>query len=88
MSLRMDLQSAFNLAIGVAGTLGGWWLKVVWDAVRDLQDTDKALAEKVASIEVLVAGRYITREEFNTVVNRLFEKLDHIQTSVAGKADR
>ena len=84
----MDLQSAFNLAIGVAGTLGGWWLKVVWDAVRDLQDTDKALAEKVASIEVLVAGRYITREEFNTVVNRLFEKLDHIQTSVAGKADR
>ncbi len=84
----MELQDAFNLAVGVAGAFGGWWLKVVWDAVRDLQAADRALAEKVASIEVLVAGRYITRDEFHTVINRMFEKLDDIQSTVAGKADR
>lgn len=84
----MDMQTSFNIATSIAGALGGWWLKVIWDGLKDLQRADKELVEKVASIEVLVAGRYITRDEFNTVVNRLFEKLDNIQNTVAGKADR
>jgi hypothetical protein len=84
----MDMQALFNAALGIASFLGGWWLKVIWEALKELQRADKELADKVASIEVLVAGRYITREEFNVVVNRLFEKLDGIQNTVAGKADR
>lgn len=88
MGMPMEPQAAFNVVTGIAGFLGGWWLKVMWETLKDLQSADKALAEKVASIEVLVAGRYISREEFNTVVNRLFEKLDNIQNTVAGKADR
>jgi hypothetical protein len=88
MGMPMEPQAAFNVVTGIAGFLGGWWLKVLWSEVKGLQQTDKELADKVASIEVLVAGRYISREEFNGVVNRLFEKLDHIQNTVAGKADR
>ena len=30
-------QAVFNWAVGLAGFLGGWVLKVVWDAVRDLR---------------------------------------------------
>jgi hypothetical protein len=84
----METQTLLNSAFGLSGFLGGWWLKVMWDEVKGLQKADKGLAEKIASIEVLVAGRYITRDEFNMVVNRLFEKLDNIQNTVAGKADR
>jgi len=71
-----------------AGTLGGWWLKVVWDALKDLQEADKALVEKVASIEVLVAGRYTTREEFDRNLNAVFVKLDRIYELLSQKADR
>lgn len=84
----MEPQAAFNVVVSIAGFLGGWWVKVIWEALKDLQHADKELVEKVASIEVLVAGRYISRDEFNSVVNRLFEKLDSIQNTVAGKADR
>ena len=38
--------------------------------------------------QVLVAGRYITREEFNTVLNQVFAKLDTIRDLVSQKADR
>lgn len=79
----MDGQTLFNAAIGVAGFLGGWWLKVMWDEVKGLQKADKELAEKVASIEVLVAGKYITREEFTTVVNMLFQKIDNLRDMIA-----
>ena len=83
-----DAQSFFNIVIGVAGTLGGWWLKVVWDALKDLQEADKALVEKVGSIEVLVAGRYTTREEFDRNLNAVFVKLDRIYELLSQKADR
>jgi hypothetical protein len=84
----MDPQIAFNVAVGVAGTLGGWWLNVVWGSLKDLQTADRALIEKVGAIEVLVAGRYMTREEFTSTITALFAKLDKIQDLLNGKADK
>lgn len=83
-----DAQSFFNIVIGVAGTLGGWWLRAVWNGLRDLQSADKQLAEKVASIEVLVAGGYVTREEFDRNLNAVFMKLDRIYELLNKKVDR
>lgn len=83
-----DTQTLFNVAVGLAGALGGWWLKTVWEAVRDLQIADKSLVEKVTAIEVLVAGCYVTREEFKKDIETLFKKLDHIAEVVSRKADR
>lgn len=84
----MEHQTIFDIAVGIAGALMGWVLTIVWGALKDLQRADKELAEKVASIEVLVAGRYITREEFNTVVTAVFTKLDRIQDTLSNKVDR
>jgi len=68
--------------------MGGWILNTVWNAVKELQKADKELAEKVADIEVLVAGRYITREEFNQTLNQVFERLDRIRDLLSLKVDR
>lgn len=84
----VEYQVLFDVAIGVIGVLGGWVLSTVWGAVKDLQDADKELADKVAAIEVLVAGRYITREEFNNTFNQVFERLDRIRDLISQKADR
>ena len=84
----VEYQVLFDVAIGVIGVLGGWVLSTVWGAVKDLQEADKELADKVAAIEVLVAGRYITREEFNATFNQVFERLDRIRDLISQKADR
>ena len=86
--MNSEVQVFFDVAVGVIGVLGGWVLNTVWSAVKDLQTADKELAEKVGQIEVLVAGRYITREEFNSVLNQVFAKLDTIRDLVSQKADR
>lgn len=83
-----DAQLAFNIVASVAGFLGGWWLKVMWDALKDLQQADRALTDKVASIEVLVAGGYVTRDEFDRNLNAVFTKLDRIYELLSQKADR
>jgi hypothetical protein len=79
----VEYQVLFDVAIGVIGVLGGWTLNTVWAAVKDLQQADKELAEKVGQIEVLVAGRYVTREDFNQVLNQVFERLDRIRDLVS-----
>lgn len=84
----VEYQVLFDIAIGVIGALGGWILNSVWGAVKELQKADKELAEKVSEIEVLVAGRYVTRDEFNTVLSQVFVKLDTIRDMLASKADR
>jgi hypothetical protein len=86
--IMVEYQVLFDVAIGVIGVLGGWTLNTVWAAVKDLQEADKDLAEKVGNIEVLVAGRYITREEFNSTLNQVFERLDRIRDLLSTKADR
>ena len=81
-------QSLFNIIVGVCGTLGGWVLKTIWESVRDLQIADKSLADKVFSIEILVAGTYVKRMDFDNLSNALFSKLDRIENKLDGKVDK
>lgn len=83
-----DYQVLFNLAVGFLGVVGGWALNVLWGALKDLQKADKDLAEKVAGIEVLVAGQYVTRKEHTEGLNVINMKLDRIQQTLSEKADR
>ena len=84
----MDYQTLFNIAGGLAGFLGGWWMKVLHESVRDLQEADKRLADKVSSIEILVAGNYVKRDDFDKSVEAIFRKLDRIEDKLDGKADK
>jgi hypothetical protein len=84
----VDYQTLFNIAGGIAGFLGGWWMKVLHESVRDLQDADKRLADKVSSIEVLVAGNYVKRDDLDKSVDAIFRKLDRIEDKLDGKVDK
>lgn len=81
-------QEIFNIAVAIAGALGGWWLKVMWETLKDLQIADRQLVDKVSKIEILVAGNYVTKEDFDRTITRLFEKLDHIESKIDSKADK
>ena len=84
----MDLQTAFNIAAGVAGALGSVVLKAVYDSIKSLERADEKLAAKIGEMEVLVAGRYMTRDEFNTAMAAVFAKLDRIQELLSHKVDK
>ena len=66
----------------------GFLLNAVWQSVKDLQASDKALVEKVGNIEVLVAGDYLRRDDFKHTVEALFKKLDKIEDKLDKKVDK
>ena len=81
-------QNLLNWAFGIVNLILGGFLKAMWDSYKDLKKADSALAEKVNSIEVLVAGEYVKREDFERVANQIFTKLDKISDKIDRKADK
>jgi len=83
-----DHQILFNIVVGMLGVIGGWWINAMWVSIKELQAMDRDLAEKVGAIEVLVAGQYVTRDEYTNTLNAIFVKLDRIQETINSKADK
>lgn len=81
-------QEYINWAFGLINLVLGAIIKAMWDSYKDLKKTDKELADKVGRIEVLVAGEYVKRDDFDKIANLLFAKLDKISDKLDQKADR
>lgn len=81
-------QQLFNVMFAIAGALGGWWMKAMWEALKDLQKADNHLAAEVSDLKVLVAGQYVKTETFEKLTAAIFAKLDRIEDKLDGKADK
>lgn len=77
----LDLQTGFNIIIGIliAGT--GWWAKEIWSALSRLR-------QDIHDIEVDLPSSYIRKEDFNDAMKTLNDKLDRIWYRLEEKADR
>ena len=84
----MDMQTSFNIAVGLIAFLGGWVLNSLRDSIQSLQKSDTELATKVQGIELLVAGSYVKRDDLDKLTVALFAKLDKIDAKLDGKADK
>ena len=84
----MDSQTIINTVIALVGFLGGWILKVIWEAVKELQIADKILVDKVNTIEILIAGNYMSKQDFDKIAAAIFAKLDKIEDKLDKKVDK
>ena len=81
-------QTIYNWAFGLTNLVFGFILKAIWDSYKELKLTDTNLAEKVNSIEILVAGNYVKKDDFDKVADAIFFKLDKISDKLDRKADK
>jgi hypothetical protein len=79
----MDLQTLFNIIFGAFSTLAGWTLNNLYQAMKELNHADQVLATKVQAIEVLVAGTYVKRDEFEAKMEHIYNKLDKIDSKIS-----
>ena len=83
----VDFQTAFNVLLGAFSMLAGWLLNNLTQSMRDLTRADANLAVKVQNIELLVAGNYVKRSEFDSKIDAVFRKLDNIEDKLDRKID-
>ena len=69
-------QTVFNWAVALAGALGGWILKVIWDAIRELQ-------RDLQQMDTKMHEDFVRRDDFKDAVKEIkddmksgFSKMD------------
>jgi chaperonin cofactor prefoldin len=73
----MDFNLILNIVLGVALSVGGWFVRQMWDAVQNLKDDLKR-------IEVDLPTNYVRKSDLDSrldkleiLLDRIFEKLDN-----------
>ena len=77
----MDSQDIFNAAITLSGAFGGWILKTIWDAIKDLKTEVKELNREVNQ-------DFVRREDFKDSMTDIKEMLNKIFDKLDNKADK
>lgn len=81
-------QQLFNILVTVCGLLGGWFLKVIDDNLKEARAQNKELANKFSDMEILVAGQYVRKDDLDRHIDAIFKKLDRIESKIDLKADK
>jgi len=64
----MDEQVIFNWIVGIAGILGGWTLKVIWDSLMELRRDIKTMDTKMHD-------DFVRRDDFKDAVKEIREDM-------------
>ena len=78
----MDYQVLFNIAVGISGFLAGFFIKVMWDAIRDLED--KVHTDFVRRDDFKDAVREI-RQDINVIFSKIEATVTLIYKRLEGK---
>ena len=81
------INAGMNIILLVGGSAVSLFLRGMRDNIQELKATDTNLSAKISAVEVMIAGHYITRQEFQHALEGLtkaiFVKLDKIDDRVA-----
>ena len=69
----VDWQSAFQIAVAISGGIGGWLMRVLWEA-------QKALQADLAALERRLPEIYGRRDDIAALSERLDKRFDHLET--------
>lgn len=77
----MENQQLFNIVMTGCGALGGWMLKVIWDALRDLK-------HDITRLNDTMHNDFVRREDFTEAVRRIEYMCERIFDKLDNKADK
>ena len=77
----MPSQEVINLIITGAGAILGWFLKAMWEAVRELKND-------IRQIESEIHRDYVRKDEFRADIDEIKSILKEIFADLKKKADK
>lgn len=76
-----NVQQVFNAAVTVGCMVGGWILKTIWDAIKELRDDIKEINHEVHQ-------DFVRRDDFKDAIVDIKEMLSKIFDKLDNKADK
>jgi hypothetical protein len=77
----MDYQDLLNIILGVALSVGGWFVRQMWDAVQNLKSD-------IQRIEVELPTNYVRKSDLDARLDKIDESLEKIFDRLNTKMDK
>ena len=77
----MDMNLIINIVLGVALSVGGWFVRQMWDAVQNLK-TD------IQRIEVELPTSYVRKSDLDARLDKIDDMLEKLFDKLNTKADK
>lgn len=75
-------QTIFNIVLTLVGALGAWVLKSITEELKARRQADHDLRNKLQSIELLVAGQYVRKDDLEKFGDAIFKRLDKMEERI------
>ena len=86
----MDYQFVFNIALGIAGTIAGWFFKVLYDQLRDAEadlsaledkheDDHRHVIDKINSLALSLPEKYVNKGDFDNLTKVMHHRFDKLE---------
>jgi len=72
----MDTQQIFNLGASVIGSIAMWVLKVIWDEIKAIKESQDNLQKDMAKQVVLKDDYRNDISDIKNMFNRILDKMD------------
>lgn len=77
----MDMNTIINVVLGVCLSVGGWFVRQMWDAVQQLK-------ADIQKIEVELPTHYVRKSDLDARLDKIDETLEKIFDRLNTKADK
>jgi len=81
-------QELINMMIGMGAAVFGWFMRIIWQSVRDLQIADQKLVSELHMFKEHVPVTYVSKADFAEILKSINTKLDRICDKLDNKQDR
>ena len=72
----MEYQNLINLLAGLAFSVGGWFAREMWSAVKELKSDLAKLREELPKTYVVKDDYREDMRDIKDMLNKIFDKLD------------
>ena len=73
----MDFQNVMDGVLALVGAVLGWFVKIIWDAIKELQRDMKETSQSLHEHYVRKEDYRIDIAEIRGMFNRIMDKLDN-----------
>lgn len=77
----MDMNTIINVVLGVCLSVGGWFVRQMWDAVQQLK-------QDIQKIEVELPTHYVRKSDLDARLDKIDEMLEKLFDRLNSKADK
>ena len=77
----MDMNTIINIVLGVCLSVGGWFVRQMWDAVQNLK-------KDIQRIEIELPTSYVRKSDLDARLDKIDDMLEKLFDRLNSKVDK